>query len=149
MATKKVYWDACAWIAYINKETSVNGINRFALCESVILNAVAGQIEIATSAFTLAEVCKSSKIKAGGVHNLSSFFDQPYILLAPVDRVIGTRAQDIQQAGTSNLKPPDAIHIASALELGINEMHTFDKGILKLDGAFKINSKNSLIIKNP
>jgi hypothetical protein len=49
----KYYWDACAWIALIQKEA-----DRFDPLSYVIEEAKAKRCEIWTSAFTLAEVYK-------------------------------------------------------------------------------------------
>lgn len=135
----RVYWDACAWIAYIAQEKTIrlgeNQLeNRFAMCSQVLLDAEAGKHEVVTSAFTLAEVCKESGIRESPADNLSSFFDKSYILIVPVDKAIGVRAQRMQTTGLVNLKPPDAIHLASAQRAGAVEMHTFDKKVLNFDG---------------
>lgn len=132
---KRVYWDACTWIAYIKQEVIENNgkkENRFEMCKSILKLAESGKLEIVTSAFTLAEVCKSSEVK-GGVDHLPSFFEKSYILLVPVDKFIALKAQAIQLAGIYGLKPPDAIHVASALAAQSTELHTFDDGILSID----------------
>ena len=131
----RVYWDACTWIVYIAQEKKIplsNGQfeNRFAMCSQVLSDAVAGKYEIVTSAFTLAEVCKKPEIRESPIDNLTSFFDKSYILIVPVDKSVGVRAQTLQTSGLVNLKPPDAIHLASALRANVIEMHTFDKKIL-------------------
>ncbi len=129
----RVYWDACTWIAYLNKEENIrlpdgSTENRFSMCLDVLDRAEKGEIEIATSAFTLAEVCKDIKIKT--LENLSGFFDRSYIFMIPVDKSIGLKAQDMQVNGEINLKPPDAVHLASAYRSSAKELHTFDKRIL-------------------
>ncbi len=145
---KRVYWDACAWIAYINQEDLVvdgKQEHRFQMCKHVLKEAEAGKIEIVTSAFTLAEVCKSAKVKESGVDHLPSFFDKSYILLVPVDKSVALKAQAIQLAGIYGLKPADAIHVASAYVAKSAELHTFDKGILSLDE--KITGQDGLPMK--
>lgn len=136
----RVYWDACTWIAYIAQEKSVDigdGIteNRFAMCVDILKRAQAGKLEIVTSAFTLAEVCKSPEVKDSPLDNLPAFFERSYILTVPVDMAIGRRAQNMQASGLVNLKPPDAVHLASAQRASVSELHTFDIKILKLDDA--------------
>ena len=129
----RVYWDACTWIAYLNKEEDIDlpggsTENRFLMCRYILGRAEKGEIEIATSAFTLAEVCKDVKIKT--LKNLSGFFDRSYIFMIPVDKSIGLKAQDMEANGEINLKPPDAVHLASACRSSAKELHTFDKRIL-------------------
>ena len=134
-----VYWDACTWIAYINQEKAVvhkdgSVENRFVKCLEVLDQANNKKLEIVTSAFTLAEVCKSPEVRESPLDNLPAFFEKSYIFIVPVDMSIGRRAQSIQVSGLVNLKPPDSIHLASAIRTKVAEMHTFDKGILMLDG---------------
>lgn len=61
------------------------------------------------------------------------FFDQKYILLIPIDKQIGLRAQNLQLAGIGGLKPPDAVHLASAIIANVAAFHTFDNKLLTLD----------------
>lgn len=136
---KRVYWDACTWIALIQKEKifAPNGRlteNRLAMCLSVIAQAKKGNIEIVTSTLSLAEVCKNPEVKGGDEDNLADYFENDYILLANVDRLIGERARTLMMAGHAKLKPPDAIHIATAAIANVEEMHTFDGGLIDLDG---------------
>ena len=140
--TLRVYWDACTWIAYINQEKAVEKQdgkieNRFSMCLEILNQANSNKLEIVTSAFTLAEVCKGPEVHDSPLDLLSAFFEKSYILTMPVDKAIGLRAQIMQTSGLVNLKPPDAIHLASAQRAGVVEMHTFDDRILNLNGKIK------------
>lgn len=133
----RIYWDACAWIAYIAQEKAVplkgGGVeNRYAMCQSVLQAAKEGKLELVTSCFTLAEVCKNPDVRSSPVDNLPAFFERSFILAVPVDLSIGRRAQYMQASGIVNLKPPDAIHLASAQRAMADEMHSFDGDILGL-----------------
>jgi predicted nucleic acid-binding protein len=134
----RIYWDACVWIALIKQETVTlkNGTveKRYARCRELISMAEKGTIEIVTSAFTIAEVCKSSEVKNSGVDNLPTFFDKSYMLLVPVDKTVGVKAQTMQTSGIAGLKPPDAIHLASAHRANVDEMHSYDSDLLNLNG---------------
>ena len=78
-----------------------------------------------------------------------SFFDQKYILLVPVDKPIGLRAQFLQLAGIGGLKPPDAVHLASALVWNIPVFHTFDRRLLDLDKKLALGDGADLSIVEP
>ncbi len=135
-----VYWDACTWIAYINQEKAVklkdgSVENRFAKCLEVLDRANNKKLEIVTSAFTLAEVCKNPEVRESPLDYLPGFFERSYIVTVPVDMSIGRRAQHMQASGLVSLKPADSIHLASAIRAKVSEFHTFDGGILKLDGV--------------
>ena len=151
---KRVYWDACAWIARIQREkiTDPSGKlieDREAVCQEVIVAAEARKLEIATSALSLAEVCKNPGLRTEGEDKIAGFFENEYILLTNVDRFVGERARLLMMSGYSRLKPPDAIHLASAALSNADEMHTFDDGLLKLDGLIDKADGNKLAIKKP
>ena len=149
----RVYWDACTWIAYINQEKDIpleSGRleDRFAMCSKVLRDAEAGNLEIVTSAFTLAEVCKSPDVRVSPIDNLPGFFERSCILIVPVDLAVARRAQSIQ-VSLSNLKPPDAIHLSSAQRASVSELHTFDKRILDLDGQLAGSTGQKIKICKP
>lgn len=149
----RIYWDACAWIAFINKEMPGAGNTitrpRFEMRRDTLRKAEAGEIEIVTSAFTIAEVCKRQPDPTSPAINLAAFFDQKYILLMPVDKQIALRAQHLQLAGIGKLKPPDAVHLASALVANVPIFHTFDKGLLALDKQFSLAEGGELVVLRP
>jgi predicted nucleic acid-binding protein len=148
----RIYWDACTWIAYIGREMPTADSKftdrRFEMCREVLKDAQDGNLEIVTSTFTLAEVCKR-KEATGQAGNLSAFFDQPFILLVDVIKPIASRAQAMQLAGLAGLKPPDAIHLASAIWSDVSTFHTFDKRLLDLSGNFTVKSGKALQIMKP
>ncbi len=149
----RVYWDACSWIAYIQREMPGPGKSftepRFDLCRATLKRAEDGQIEIVTSAFTLSEVCRSAEIKASPASNLTAFFEQRYILLVNVDRVVGFKAQALQLSGISGLKPQDATHLASALIADVPVLHTFDGKLLAMDERLETVGGRRLRILHP
>jgi len=148
----RIYWDANAWIAYIKREMPAadNKIKdpRHTMCRTVLNRAIAEELEIVTSAFTLAEVCKRRDDPLGPEINLPAFFDQPYILVVPVDRRIGLKAQHLQLSGI-NVKPADATHLASALVSNVPVMHTFDTGLLDLNKVLTLSDGRQLQIVKP
>lgn len=149
----RIYWDACAWIAYINREMPGPGKTfterRFEMCRDTLRRAEAGDLEIVTSAFTLAEVCKRSTVPGSPTINLPAFFDQRYILLVPVDKTVGEKAQNLQLAGITGLKPQDAVHVASALIANVPILHTFDGTLRRLTKTLSLNDGNPLEIMRP
>jgi predicted nucleic acid-binding protein len=156
MATspRRIYWDACAWIALIQNEKirASNGRlleDRGGLCRVVIEAAKAGAVEILTSTLSLAEVCKDPAIRSQGADAVSDFFENDYLLLVNVDRLAGERARRLMTGGYSGLKPPDAVHVATAAVSGVEEMHTFDDKLLNLDGLIDKADGTKLKICKP
>lgn len=149
----RVYWDACAWIAYIQKEMPGPETKftepRYEMCRTILRRAEAGQLEIATSSFTLSEVCRRPMDPTSPALNLPAFFEQRYIVQIVVDKQIGLKAQSLQVAGVAGLKPADAIHLASALVWSVPVVHTFDRKLLDLDKHLQMSDGNQLRIIQP
>ena len=151
---QRIYWDACAWIAFIAEEKAIplkggGTENRYGMCLNILEAARKGRYEIVTSAFTLAEVCKSPEVVNSPIDNLPAFFEKSYILIVPVDLAIGRRAQAMQASGLVNLKPADAVHLASAQRAKAVELHTFDDKILALDTKIIGGDGNPLKVCRP
>lgn len=151
--SKRVYWDACTWIALIQQERIRDQKgnvteDRYAMARNVITGAEKNNIEIATSTLSLAEVCKSPGVQAQA-DKLGSFFDVDYILLVNLDRAVGEMARSLMMRGFSKLKPPDACHVAAAAIANVEEMHTFDDKLLALDGKIQKQDGTALKICKP
>ncbi|MGC8468848.1 MAG: type II toxin-antitoxin system VapC family toxin [Acetobacteraceae bacterium] len=70
-------------------------------------------------------------------------------MLVPVDKAVGVKAQNLQLAGLYGIKPPDAVHLASALIHSIPVLHSFDTGLLDLDKRLTLDCGNQLRICKP
>jgi len=156
MATspRRIYWDACVWIALIQKEKIRDDAGRTTedrdmMCRAVIEAAKRGQIEILTSTLSLVEVCKDPAIKVQPADAVADYFENDYILLVNVDRAVGERARALMTGGHAGLKPQDAIHLASAAISGVEELHTFDRKLLNLDAVVDKTDGTKLKICKP
>lgn len=151
----RISWDSCAWIAHIQQER-IYGSNgktiiedRGAMCRFVLAAAEKGAFEIVVSALALVEVI--SRNRAAGIDDqkVRDYFDNEYILLVNVDKQLGDYARRLMLSGHAGLKPPDAIHLATACIANVKELHTFDRGLLALDGVIDKADGTRLIIKKP
>lgn len=153
MAKPRYAWDSCTWIAMIIQEQSPQNDgsteDRAKLCNHVINLAKRKQAEIATSGLALAEVCKHPEVGAVDGDTLSDFFRNDYILVVACDRYVGTKARELMQVGYAGLKPPDAVHLATALAANVTEFHTFDQKLLNLDGKIEKGDGSLLKISKP
>ncbi len=136
---KRVYWDACVWLALILRERiplSGGGVeDRETMCRMVIEAAKKGSLEILTSTFCLVEVCKVPVDKKSTTDKLADFFENDYILVTNLDRTVAERGRDLMTRHPG-LKAPDAVHVATAcVSPGVDEMHTFDDRLLALNGS--------------
>jgi predicted nucleic acid-binding protein len=154
VSPRRVSWDACTWIALIQKEKirDASGTiteDRETLCKAVIRAAEAGKIEIATSTLSLVEVCKNPTIRSTGDDEITAYFEHDYVLVVALDRFVGERARQLMQGRYAGLKPPDAVHLATAAVSNAEELHTYDDDLLALDGVIDKPDGTKLRIRKP
>jgi predicted nucleic acid-binding protein len=130
MTIEKVYWDSDCFLAHLKAE---NG--KVDQCDGVILRAERGDVLIVTSALTIAEVLwmrdgpRLTKDKAAIVQK---FFRRSYIRVVNVNRKISEAAQF--HVWDSDIRPKDAIHVATAISFGCDALETFDKALIAKSG---------------
>jgi predicted nucleic acid-binding protein len=153
LATKrKVYWDSCAWIGLINEEP-----DKIDACRHVIDLAQNGDLEIWTSTYTLAEVFKKKceTVWTGLPEDkdliFEDFLNQDFVIYAQVDVDVGKMARRLLRRHPELKKPPDAVHLATAIIHGCDEFHTTDaENILPLNGrVFRLDRSLLLICPPP
>jgi predicted nucleic acid-binding protein len=120
---KLIYWDSCVFIHALEQTP------RWADALRTILDAAReGQAAIVPSALTLAEVARcqegASSASSGDGDTIERLFQNPYIIVRDVDRPTATRARGV--VTRYGLKPPDAIHIATAIAAGVAQLQTCD-----------------------
>ena len=129
---KKPYFDSSVFIAWIRGEI-INGINRKQIADHILTLAENGEFKIHSSSFTLAEVHKKrnhEKLTTEQDENIILFFEQEFIEVIDVDRLIGEEANRLcRQYG---LLPADAIHLASALRAGCDVLLAWDDRVTKV-----------------
>ena len=93
---KQVAWDACAWIALIQKETIIaDGIARYTRCRSVVDQAINKKLEIVCSALCLAEVCKNKDIMDSDESKVGAYFEHDYIITSALGRDVAEMARKL------------------------------------------------------
>ena len=123
------YWDACTFLSWFNDEE-----DRVEKCRGVVKHAEDGKLIIVTSALTLTEVVwlkGCPRLDEDSEDTIRRFFEQEYVAVRTVDRVIAEMARRL--VWEFNVKPKDSIHVATALQLSIPIIDTFDDGLIALD----------------
>jgi len=125
-----LYWDSSVFIDLIEKTPS-----RIDTLEAIVSSAERGAARIVTSALTLAEV---SKLRNLGLlpewkeKLIIKFFENDYITVRNVDRITSEHARPIIRG--HDLKPIDALHVATAILASVQVLHTYDTNdLIKLD----------------
>ncbi len=133
----RTYWDSCVFIDLLQQTP-----DRIEACEELHRRAVANEIIVVTSVFTLVEVChlpKSGLSPREQREKIVTFFENPYIVVRQLDRIIALRASEITQ--DHGLTNADAIHVATALEMKAAVMYTYDAPKKKRRGLLGQNGK--------
>ena len=125
------YWDSDCFLNFLEKAEG-----NYEMCQAIIDLAEKGEVEIVTSALTLAEVLylkPHKKVPPADAKKISEFFKQDYILIVELDRVIAEDAQKLFW-NHSTLDPKDAVHVATAIKVHADTLDTFDGNLRKLTG---------------
>jgi len=124
------YWDSACFLAWLQEEKG-----RVDECRGVIRAAEKGNVQLVTSALTLAEVLwlkGNPRIPADRSELVEDFFRQEYIKVRAVDRFTSERARRL--VWDHGIKPKDAIHVATAIHAKIPLLETFDDDLEKFSG---------------
>lgn len=138
--TRRIYWDACVLLSY------VNGIaERLPTIEELLRQSRAKEVVLVTSVLSQVEVAFAAIEKQQGALD-QQIEEQIAALWSPgspiaavefyeliADRARGLMRRAITQ-GWGALKPADAIHLATAQQLEVEEFHTYDSDLHKWDG---------------
>lgn len=152
---KTVYWDSCCFIGLIKEETG-----RYKVLRALYTQAEKGELIIVTSALTLSEVCRvrceegvgqpRNKMNEEGDKYLDRFFDNDFFCLIEVSPRIAFQARRLYRAHPQIRITNDAVHLATALEECVDEMHSYDTNdLLALSGQITNKSDRPLSIILP
>ena len=128
------YWDTCLFVSWLADEKRPSG--DMDGVREIVAKVKKRDGSIVTSALTLAEVLPS-KCPAGVFNLFEDLLKRTTFRVISVDRKIAKLAGDLRvhyEKDGKKLKTPDSIHLATAIINGVSEFHTFDAGILSLNG---------------
>jgi predicted nucleic acid-binding protein len=132
MATaRRRYWDSDCFIGWLAAEP-----DKVDDCRTVIRAAERGELVIVTSSLSIAEVVKlrhHEAIPPADAEQVRKFFRQPYIIVRELDRFLGEEAQSM--VWDHGVDPKDAVHVATALRVGVEQLDTFDEKLIGKSGA--------------
>jgi predicted nucleic acid-binding protein len=133
MGFQTVYWDANVFHALFGQEAG-----RVEACEKIEKVAREGKVHIYTSTATFVE-CVWLKglprvLEPKHESIIGKYFQHIFIRPVLCDRQICEHARALIWQFHPGLKPKDAIHVASALFIGVDVLHTYDDFLLKMSG---------------
>ena len=130
MSAELIYWDSDAFLGWLQAEPG-----KMELCQGTLDRADRGEILIITSALTIAEVLwlrGGPRVTKDKAEILRKFFRRSYIKVRGVSRSIAEAAQDV--VWDHDIRPKDAIHVATALDASIGILE-FDEDLIKKSGV--------------
>lgn len=142
MSVELIYWDSDAFLGLLQAEPG-----KAELCEGTLVRAQAGEVLIVTSALTMAEVLwmkGAPRVSKNKADILRRFFRRSHIRVRNVTRSIAEAAQDL--VWNHQIKPKDAIHVATALEAKVQALETFDEDLIGKSGNV---GSPPLVIRKP
>jgi predicted nucleic acid-binding protein len=133
---KRAYWDSCVFLSYINGDP-----DRLPTVDALFDDAQNARFELLTSTFSVTEVAFGLAEQAGGVLDaatelkISEFWLPPSpVGLVELSLLIAEEAKLLIRFGITqgwSLKPADAVHLATARRMNVDEFHTYDDKLLK------------------
>ena len=136
------YWDSDCFLGWLQEEP-----DKVAGCRAVLDDAAAGNLQIVTSALTIAEVLAMRHrvpIPPALRGKVEAFFRNDYIAVINVTRRLAEAARGM--VWDHGIAPKDAIHVATALETKVDSLHTFDGGLI---GKTGLVGTPALVIAKP
>jgi len=125
---KRICWETSCFSARFNEE-----LGRVDVCEAIIEAAKKGDIELYTSFIT---VCEWAKIKneyaSEAEDTIAEFLRNPYIRLVAIDWSISRITRDLVRRYDLDVR--NAIHLATAIKLKVDVLHSYDTDLLNLNG---------------
>jgi predicted nucleic acid-binding protein len=141
---RKSYLDASVIIAFLKGEPG-----RCPIVTDILKAAEAGKLQVFTSAYTIAEVCRSPGSASFGEKESDkalTFFEYDFITLIDVDRRTGEQAHRF--CVKYSLHPADAVHLASALKADCDTLWAWDDAFVKKSRMVKSDFPG-IVIREP
>ncbi len=120
------YLETTVFIALIKGEI-VAGIDRGQIAQHILDDASRGRWPIFTSTLTIVEVFKKRNQPTLTIveeQKIDAFFKHEYIKLVTLDRHVAEQARRL--AREYNLRPADAVHLASAIKAKADQLLAWD-----------------------
>lgn len=126
MTLERRYWDSDCFLGWLQAEDG-----EIEPCQQVLDIAARGELEIITSALTIAEVLHlrgHQPISADKRQQVIDFFKRSYIIPMSITRRIAEASRDL--VWDHGIDPKDALHVVTALKAKVDVFNTFDRPLI-------------------
>ena len=126
MTLERRYWDSDCFLGWLQAEDG-----KIEPCRQVLNLAAKGEVEIITSALTIAEVLHirgREPIPSDKRQQVVDFFKRSYIIPMSITRRIAEDSREL--VWDHGIEPKDALHVATALSAKVDVFNTFDQPLI-------------------
>lgn len=137
-------WDSSVIIGYLVGEKSLAEP-----CENIIAMAERGESRIFVSTLAMIEVAYLEGYDdQKSEEKIRELFGREYVVPVAIDVRVAAKARELVRKYRSSptLKPPDAAHLATAIQWEIPVVETTDRDLLRLDGR---EGRPSITVREP
>ena len=142
---RRSYLDSSVIIAFLKGESG-----RCPIVTDILKTAEDDKLQLYTSAFTIAEVCRlpsnTGTFGEKESEKALAFFDYDIVTLIDIDRRTGEQAHRF--CVKYNLRAGDAIHLASALKAGCDTLWAWDDKFTKKSQIVQLDHPG-IVIREP
>ena len=124
------YWDANCFLGWLAADAG-----RVDRLRPVIKACEAGELRLVTASLTLVEVIKlksKTPLPQDKEPIIRAFFKHEWLKIRQLDRKTAEFARDL--IWRHNVDPKDAVHLATALLVRVDQLDTFDEGLIRFTG---------------
>ena len=126
-----ICWDSSVFISWIR---GGEGADRKQAIETVVEQIERRAYKLAISTLLYVEVLEST-MPLCAIEKFKAFMqNRERIEIVAVDIRVAEKAQAIRNNSSRTISTPDAVHIATAIISRAKLFHTFDNGLLRLNG---------------
>ena len=132
MPAQRRLWDSSVIIGYLAGQDDLKDA-----CENIIASAERGEVEIVIATMAMTEVAYLEGLSdEESEAKISEFFNRSYIIPVAIDVHVSAIARRLIRKYRTGpkLKPPDAEHLATAMQWRIPVLETTDPDLLRLNG---------------
>ncbi|MCH7786479.1 MAG: type II toxin-antitoxin system VapC family toxin [Chloroflexi bacterium] len=146
MAVPRRVWDSCIVIGYLAGYEELKPD-----CLQIIEQAKRGELEIMVSALATIEVAYlQGSSDADSEAKIQEFFSRDYVIPVAIDISIAATARYLIRKYSNNydykLRPPDAAHLALAIQWKVPILETTDTDLLRLN---ELEGTPPVVIRKP
>ena len=137
-------WDSSVIIGYLAGDESVSEH-----CQLIVEQAERGELEIVVSALAAAEVSFLEGYSEEDSEDIiREFFGRDYVILVAVDARTAAAARSLvsRYRNEMRIKPADAIHLATAIQLSLSVLETTDNDLLRFSG---LEGNPAIVVRAP